>query len=253
MADLMQPSSQPPHPSTKTPEISQRANPFAKQPRFPLREEVKIRVWTGLACAVLWMLKITTRKYYIGAADELFERWRRGEQVIMAFWHSRIILMRFAYQGQKACVMNSIHRDGEIVTRIMRRFGIPSVRGSSSRGWVGGLKSLVEAYRLGYDLIIVPDGPRGPRHQAKSGVLQLARVTGAPVYPTTYSAAWHTTIGSWDRLMIPFPFSRAVYAVGSPVVVPQDATPEQMEQKRQELEERLCAITEQADSYFKKQ
>ena len=168
----------------------------------------------------------------------------------MTFWHSRIVLMRFGYRGQKTCVMNSIHRDGEIVTRIMKHFGVPSVRGSSTRGWVGGLKGLVEAYQLGYDLIVVPDGPRGPRNRAKSGVLQLARVTGAPVYPTTYSAEWHTTIGSWDRLMIPFPFSRVVYVVGSPIFVPEDATPELMEQKRQELEERLCAITEQAGAYF---
>ena len=206
-------------------------------------------MWASLAFALLWVLKLTTRKHHIGA-DDLLARWKRGEQVIMAFWHSRIVLMRFGYHGSQACVMNSIHRDGEIVTRILKRFGIATVRGSSSRGWVGGLKGMAAAYRLGYDLIVVPDGPRGPCQRAKSGVLQLARVTGAPVYPTTYSAAWHTRVGSWDRLMLPFPFSRVVYVVGEPITVPADATPAQMEQKRQELEERLCTITEQADAYF---
>ncbi len=180
----------------------------------------------------------------------MFARWNRGERVIMAFWHSRIVLMRFGYRGPKACVMNSIHRDGEIMTRVLKRFGIAAVRGSSSRGWVGGLKGMVEAYRLGYDLIVVPDGPRGPYQHAKSGVLQLARATGAPVYPTTYGAAWHTRIGSWDRLMIPFPFSRVVYVVGSPISIPAETTPAQLEQKRQELEESLRTITEQADTYF---
>ena len=228
---------------------SQRPHPFGKQPLFPLGAEIKIRLWAGLASALLWFLKVTTRKHDIGA-DDLIARWNRGEQIIMAFWHSRIILMRFGYHGPKACVMNSIHRDGEITTRVLKRFGIAAIRGSSSRGWVGGLKGMVEAYRLGYDLIVVPDGPRGPCQQAKSGVLQLARATGAPVYPTTYSAAWHTSIKSWDRLMLPFPFSRVVYVVGAPISVPADATPEQMEQKRQELEERLCTITEQADAYF---
>ena len=192
---------------------------------------------------------MTTRKYYVGT-DDLFARWERGEQVILAFWHSRIVLMRFGYRGQRACIMNSIHRDGEIITRVLKRFGIAAVRGSSSRGWVGGLKGLIEAYRLGYDLIVVPDGPRGPYQQAKSGVLQLARATGAPVYPTTYSAAWHIRIGSWDRLMIPFPFSRVVYVVGAPLSVPAETTPAQLEQQRQELEERLRTITEQADTYF---
>ena len=182
----------------------------------------------------------------------MFARWQRGERIIMAFWHSRIVLMRFGYRGPKACVMNSIHRDGEITTRVLKRFGIDAVRGSSSRGWVGGLKGMVEAYRLGYDLIVVPDGPQGPDRHAKSGVLQLARATGALVYPTTYSAAWHTRIGSWDRLMIPFPFSRVVYMVGSPISVPEDTTPAQLEQKRRELEESLRAITEQADTYFER-
>ena len=225
-------------------------HPFSRQPHFPFGEELKIRLWAGLAFALLWLLKVTTRKCYVGV-DDLFARWERGEQVILAFWHSRIVLMRFGYRGQKACIMNSIHRDGEIITRVLKRFGIAAVRGSSSRGWVSGLKGLIEAYRLGYDLIVVPDGPRGPCQQAKSGVLQLARTTGAPVYPTTYSAAWHIRIGSWDRLMIPFPFSRVVYVVGSPISVPAETTPAQLEQKRQELEERLRTVTGQADTYFK--
>ena len=92
---------------------------------------------------------------------------------------------------------------GKIISRVIRRFRIISVRGSSTRGWVTGLKGMVEAHQAGYDLIIVPDGPRGPRYQAKPGVLQLARATGAPVYPVTYGAAWKTTVGSWDRLLIP--------------------------------------------------
>ena len=224
-------------------------HPFSRQPHFPFGEELKIRLWAGLAFALLWLLKVTTRKCYVGV-DDLFARWERGEQVILAFWHSRIVLMRFGYRGSKACIMNSIHRDGEIITRVLKRFGIAAVRGSSSRGWVSGLKGLIEAYRLGYDLIVVPDGPRGPCQQAKSGVLQLARATGAPVYPTAYSAAWHIRIGSWDRLMIPFPFSRVVYVVGSPIFVPAETTPAQLEQKRQELEERLRTITGQADTYF---
>jgi lysophospholipid acyltransferase (LPLAT)-like uncharacterized protein len=221
---------------------------FINQPSFPLCEELKIRGWAGLAFAVLWGLSKTMRFSYIGT-QELFARWERGEQVIFAFWHNRMLLMPFPYRGHKACIMNSSHRDGEIISRVIRRFGIISVRGSSTRGWVSGLKGMVEAYQHGYDLIIVPDGPRGPRYQAKPGVLQLARSTGAPVYPVTYGAAWSTHIGSWDRLIIPFPFSRVRYVVGQPVSVPTDASPELMEAKRQELEHTLQAINTQADAF----
>jgi len=221
----------------------------ARRRRFSFAEEMKIRCWATFACGALWVLGVTTRKHYVGG-EELLTRWQRREQVILAFWHSRILLMPFPYRGQKACIMNSAHRDGEIITRVIKHFGVDAVRGSSTRGWMGGLKGMLAAYRQGYDLIVIPDGPRGPRYQAKSGVLQLARATGAPVFPVTYSAAWKTTVGSWDRLVIPFPFSRVLYVVGSPITVPAGASNETLESKRQELEAALIAITKQADQYF---
>jgi lysophospholipid acyltransferase (LPLAT)-like uncharacterized protein len=224
-----------------------------QQRRFPLGEELKIRCWAALALAALWLLGKTTRKRYVGA-EELLAHWQRGEQVILTFWHDRILLMAFpyrTYRGQKACVMNSIHRDGEIITRVLTHFGVRAVRGSSTRGWMGGLKGMLEAYRQGYDLLVVPDGPRGPRHQAKPGVLQLARATGAPIFPVTYGAAWRTTARSWDRLLIPFPLSRVLYVIGQPIRVPTDASPELMEEKRKELEDTLLTITAQADESFR--
>jgi lysophospholipid acyltransferase (LPLAT)-like uncharacterized protein len=219
------------------------------EPRFSFAEELKIRCWSWLAFLVLWVLGATTRKQRLGG-DELLDRWQRGEQVILAFWHGRILLMSFAYRGQKACVMNSVHRDGEIITRVLQRFGVNAVRGSSTRGWMSGLKGMLDAYQQGHDLLVVPDGPRGPCYQAKSGVIQLARATGAPIFPAAYSAAWKTTVGSWDRLLIPFPFSRVLYVVGEPIYVPREATNEEIEAKRQELETTLVTITTQADAYF---
>ena len=112
---------------------------------------------------------------------------------------------------------------------------------------------MLDAYRQGYDLVVIPDGPRGPRCRAKSGVIQLARATGAAIFPVTYSAAWKATVGSWDRLLVPFPFSRVLYVVGSPIRVPADATKEVVEAKRRELEAELNTISSQADSYFAKE
>jgi hypothetical protein len=210
---------------------------------------MKIRCWTALSLCALWFLGKTTRKRFING-EELFACWQRREPVILAFWHGRILLMPFPYRGQKACIMNSIHRDGEIITRVIKHFGISAVRGSSTRGWMGGLKGMLEAYQQGHDLIVVPDGPRGPRCKAKPGILQLARTTGAPIFPVTYGAAWKATVKSWDRLLIPFPFSRVIYIAGPAIKVPADASPEIMEEKRQELETTLLSITEIADASF---
>jgi len=225
----------------------------SSRPHFPLGKELKIRGWTALALGALWLLGKTTRKRYVGT-EELLACWQRGEQVILTFWHGRILLMLFpyrTYRSQKACVMNSVHRDGEIITRVLKRFGISAVRGSSTRGWMGGFKGMLEAYRQGYDLLVVPDGPRGPRYHAKPGVLQLARATGAPIFPATYGAAWKTTVRSWDRLLIPFPLSRVTYVIGRPIRVPADASANLMEEKRKELENTLLTITAQADESFR--
>ncbi|MBM4257540.1 MAG: DUF374 domain-containing protein [Deltaproteobacteria bacterium] len=223
--------------------------PESRQRRFPFGEEIKIRWWSTLAFWALRLLAATTRKSQIGG-EAMLDYWQRGEQIIITFWHGRILFMPFPYRGKKACIMNSAHRDGEIITRVIKRFGISAVRGSSTRGWMGGLKGMLDAYQQGYDLVVIPDGPRGPRCQAKSGIIQLARATGATIFPVSYSAAWKATIGSWDRLMIPFPFSRILYVVGTPIRVPAEAAKEVVEEKRHELETELNRISAQADSYF---
>lgn len=223
----------------------------AKRRSFPWPEEVKIRIWAGLAFLVLVLLKWTTRKRYLGV-EELFSRWQRGEQVILAFWHNRMLMMPFPYRGRRACILNSAHRDGEIITRVIRRFGISAVRGSSSRGWLGGLRGMIEAYRRGYDLIVVPDGPRGPRLRAKAGVVQLAKATGAPIFPVTYAASKALTVPSWDRLLIPLPFCCVVYAAGPALTVSANASSEELAVKRRELEERLSTLTAEAEAQLDK-
>ena len=113
----------------------------------------------------------------------------------------------------------SQHSDAEIAARALALFGIATVRGSSTRGWVGGVRGLLTARQRGEDVVIVPDGPRGPRREAKEGVVQLARTTGMPLVAFG-AAAWPVRrLHSWDRMQIPLPFSR-VALVATPVEVP---------------------------------
>jgi lysophospholipid acyltransferase (LPLAT)-like uncharacterized protein len=202
----------------------------------------------GLVIAVtMWVVSWSSRKCYIGA-DPLFDKFAAGEQVILCFWHGRMVMMPFAYRGRGACIMNSRHRDGELISRAIRRFGIEVVHGSSTRGWVGGLKGLLAAHARGRDLVVVPDGPRGPRCRAKSGAIQLARATGTPIYPVSNAASRsHVLSRSWDWLAVPLPFARVAYVVEQPIEVPRDATPEQIEVLRGELEARLNRATDRAD------
>jgi lysophospholipid acyltransferase (LPLAT)-like uncharacterized protein len=212
-----------------------------------LRARLLVSVGGAALFLALRLLGWTTRKTFVDA-DELLGRFARGEQVILSFWHGRMVMMPFAYRGRRACIMNSRHRDGELISRAIQRLGIEVVRGSSTRGWVGGLKGMLDAHRRGRDLVVVPDGPRGPRCRAKSGVIQLARATGVPIYPVAYAASRFRVLRrSWDWLSIPLPFARVAYVVGAPLRVPREATADEVEAQRSELERRLCEGVRRAD------
>jgi len=111
-----------------------------------------------------------------------------GGQYIMAFWHGHLLLMVYAYVGQRLTFLVSEHRDGELVTRVMRRFGMDPTRGSSTRGGVRALHALLRKVREGYDLAFTPDGPRGPARVAQAGVVQAARLSGLPIVPIAVAA-----------------------------------------------------------------
>ncbi len=224
------------------------APPAPRRPRARRRRrstallEAAIPFLAWLIAGILRLLKATTRRRLVGA-ERLLDHWTRREPVILAFWHEQLVMMPFAYRGPRACIMVSRHRDGELIARAVRPLGIVTVRGSSTRGWSGGLKSMLRVFRQGADLAFAPDGPRGPRYVAKSGVLQVARVTGAPIFPIAAAARWSLRVGSWDRLIIPFVGSRIVYAAGAPLRVARDATADELERARATLEHELTRLT----------
>ncbi len=209
-----------------------------------------LRRLTGVApifiSGALRLLTLTLRVRFVGA-EELVARWARGEQVIVAFWHARVLMMPVAGRGQKLCIMNSQSPDGEMATRALERWGIRSVRGSATRGGTAGFLQLVRAFREGYHLAVVPDGPRGPECVAKLGVIHLARATGAPLFPVSFAASRQVRLGTWDRMVVPLPFARVVFHIGAPLEVPRAATPAAIEDLRLTLERRLNAATEAAE------
>jgi hypothetical protein len=153
-------------------------------------------------------------------------RHRRGERFVIAAWHDSLALLPLALlhlpERFHPRVLLSWHRDAEMGAQAAKRFGITFIRGSSTRGRIGAIRGLVAAYASGDDVVVIPDGPRGPRHVAKAGVVQLAHATGAAVVPVAVRAAPARRLRSWDRLEIPLPFARAVIRVGMPLVVAED-------------------------------
>jgi len=197
--------------------------------------------------SVLRLLGATVRWSRQGA-DELERSWSAGTPVLMAFWHGRSIMLPFVYRGRGACIMNSTHRDGEIVSRVLEHFGIQATRGSSTRGAVPGFLGLVRASRRGLDIALIPDGPRGPAGVAKGGAAELALATNAPLFPMAVSCSRAWRLPTWDRMMLPYPFSRVVLVVGEPLRAEGTRMrPGERETLRAELERRLRGVTAEAD------
>lgn len=207
-----------------------------------------MKVWlvSRLASLIIRVLRMTMRVRCEGM--EHIEGIRRQEGTyIHAFWHGHLLLMPYAYSGERMAIMISEHRDGEYIARTMARFGHQSVRGSTSAGGAAALRGVVRLARDGYDIGFTPDGPRGPRHKAQMGVVAAARMTGLPIVPVAFGAAPARALGSWDGFVLPSPFSRGVFVYGSPLEVGHEAGREEMEAALASLEERLLSCTRRAD------
>ena len=215
-------------------------------PRDSRREKWFTRLGGFLLYATLKLIGGTIRQRVVQDAG-LHARFAAGDQIIFAFWHGQMVTMPSAYKGRGACILVSQHRDGALISRAIESLGIEVVHGSSTRGWVKGLKGMLAAAQRGCDLVVVPDGPRGPRCRAKPGVLQLARATGLPIYPVSSASRRQVRFSrSWDWLGIPLPWSAVTYAVGEPLKVSRQATAEELEAARVELERRLNEATQRA-------
>ena len=142
--------------------------------------------------------------------------YREGKRVIIAFWHARQLMMPLTYRWTLAHILISQHQDGEIVVRTVERFELRAVRGSSTRGGVPALRELIRLGRSGVDLVVTPDGPKGPPQVAKIGVIQL----GPGVRAADYSAgvrllkknSSRVGIASWAHI----PGRRVSFSVGRP-------------------------------------
>ena len=202
----------------------------------------------GVARMALRVLRWTTRRRIVGG-EELLRAFAEDRRVIVAFWHAHLALVQIAWPGRKLCVQVSRHRDGEVVARAVAPFGIRAARGSATRGGVASIRQMLRAFEEGYDLAVVCDGPRGPRHVVKPGAVQLAAATGALVYPVAARPRRGWVVRrSWDRFVVPLPFTRVEYRVGEPLRVPREAPVEEREAARCELERRLLDLVRDLES-----
>ncbi len=194
-----------------------------KLPEFSRRQRLAIFLASWVGWVMIGILNVTLRMRVIGG--EQLDSFRLEKRpVILACWHNQIFSATWFFRQEGIAVITSRHFDGEYIARIIERFGFKAVRGSSTRGGARAVLEVRKHVAEGRMIGIMVDGPKGPRYQAKPGILFLSRITGAPVVPFHIEVEKRWELNSWDRFRIPKPFSRAVMRIGNPIWVtsPED-------------------------------
>ena len=171
----------------------------------------------------------------------------KKEIFIYGFQHSQIIPVIYFYRGIKMVSLASTHKDGEIAARGAAAFGISMVRGSSTRGGVAGLIGLKNFVDSGYDAALTVDGPRGPVGKVNNGIIYLAKLTGKKIVPAAFACGYKIRLTSWDRMVIPLPFSKGFFKFGDPIEVPPDLKDEDIEPIKARITEGLAKINKECE------
>jgi lysophospholipid acyltransferase (LPLAT)-like uncharacterized protein len=211
-----------------------------------LRHPLLLR-WGGFAIAMvarLWHLTVRPVVMSLDGRHHPPDPCR--DRYIYAVWHDSILALM--YLRTKIAVMISHHTDGELVTQACQQLGIGVVRGSSTRGGAVALLEMMERAKERH-LLVTPDGPRGPRHVIRPGLVYLASVTGLPIVLLAigHSRAWR--LKTWDRMAIPWPWSRTHGIVSEPICIPPSLTREEIADYCGRIEERFIKLTASAQRW----
>ncbi len=208
--------------------------------RFTLRQRIILRIIIAIG---YWFIRLIGPTLRVCISCEEGAQQTVGQRpLILSFWHAGIIPATYLFRDVGIRVMSSNSYDGEYMGRIIHKFGFVAVKGSSSRNAVRALLGLRRALQEGWAVAFSIDGPRGPRYKVKPGPVALARSSGVPLSTFHIAAESAWVLNTWDRLIIPKPFSRVLLRFGRLIPVPPEANDEDLERYQQELQDSLDRI-----------
>ena len=204
--------------------------------------ELKYRLVGLLGKALLRLLTLTTDGELENrtAADRARAA---GHPVIYAFWHGMLMTPTWTHRGRGIGILISRSADGEYVARVADRMGFHVIRGSSTRGGEEGFALLLDTLRGGRDVAITPDGPTGPPHKVKKGLVYLARAANAAIVPVGMAVDRCRRLASWDEFCVMMPGAYVLAKYGEPIYVPERANKFALEDIRAEVEKTLNDLT----------
>jgi len=183
------------------------------------RKSILLKIAPRLIYFVVNLLYITCRKRFHASADAK----DLNRPVIVAFWHGELLSVMKGYMlFMKSSEVDSIvsdHSDGEIIARVVALFGGGTIRGSSTRGGIKALKQSFKALDGGRNLAITPDGPKGPRHSVADGIVKISQKKNVPIVAFNCKPTSYWQFDSWDKFIIPKPFSTLNFYIGKPFLL----------------------------------
>jgi lysophospholipid acyltransferase (LPLAT)-like uncharacterized protein len=213
---------------------------------------VKLDSWRARVLIVLgfWLYRLWARTLRLQVEDPHSVVALVGDRpVIFAIWHNRLLMLPRVFDPcfptRQSFGLISASGDGDLIAIFIERSGYGTVRGSTSRKGVIALRQMVETLAAGGNILVTPDGPRGPVYQVSQGIVFLAQKSGAPVVPIhmEYSSCWR--LKSWDRFVVPRPFAKLRAIFGAPIAVPPIENTEQFEVERLRLQNAMMSLVEQ--------
>ena len=185
------------------------------------------------------LIYLTCRKQYIGV-ENIDPLKRDGKNWIFSFWHNNISIAIWVLKNQNLISLVSASSDGEIAARLIQAMGNNPVRGSSSKGGIKALLSMIKLIKKGANGAITPDGPRGPKYEMQSGAIILAQKTGLPLIPLHIEATRQWVFSkSWDQHKLPKPFSTIIVGYGKPFHIPRQLKDNESESARADFEKSM--------------
>jgi len=224
-----------------------------EHPGFTLVQRFVLVLLPRMVWAILSIVGRTWRFEVISEEGaEPFPFGQRLPAEIFCFWHQCILPANAYFRHSRAVILVSRSFDGELITRVLKMFGYDTVRGSSSRGGHEGLLGLAHMIDTGRTATFTADGPRGPIYQSKAGPIKLAQITGTPIniFHLEPEHAW--IMRSWDRFLVPKPFTRICISWARPMRIPVDLPDNWFEPKREELNAALERARIRAINHFRK-
>ncbi|XVN40269.1 MAG: lysophospholipid acyltransferase family protein [Rickettsia endosymbiont of Argas persicus] len=196
-----------------------------------------------VTCLLYWYLRFvyfTSRQKFIFYDNGNKEKFLNEQGVIFAFWHNMLALSPAMFKGHRDIyALISPHLDGKILNDLVDKFGCKVIVGSSNKNTLGALRSIIEKLSYGANVIVTPDGPKGPIYKVNSGITEIAYKYNKKLIPIVSSTSRCFRLKSWDKLIIPLPFGIIKIIIGSPLELTDNKALNQIN-----LEKYLVNLTE---------